>query len=95
VEPVSRTAPGSREWLIEQLNVIGGDAGADFNDGIEPNGWFGWSIEVDKASGNPLMTVTFTPVTEEGDGSDDENTVTRRWLLVPRITADEDREVLR
>jgi hypothetical protein len=82
--------PMTRKQMIEQLKLHGEDAGSDFNDGIEPNGWFGWSIEVDKFSGNPLMTVTFTPDSE--DDPNERPTVERAWLLVPRVTADEDRE---
>lgn len=71
----------TREQMIAQLSLHGEDAGSDFNDGVEPNGWFGWSIEGDR------LTVTFTPDSE--DDPDERPTVTREWQLVPVIGDDE------
>lgn len=53
--------------MLAQLDFYGGDAGSNFNDGEDVNGWFGWSITDD------VLTVTL----DREDGE----TLTARWQL--------------
>lgn len=55
------------QTLLAILNTQGEDAGADFNDGDDVLGWFGWSIKDD------ILTVTHT--------STDSVETSGRWRL--------------
>jgi len=81
-------APIDPERMLEQLHRAGEDAGSDFHDGENMQGWFGWEVYpvTGSASGTVLsheLKITYTPLTEAGDGADEERAVTRRWRLEP------------
>jgi hypothetical protein len=62
--------------MLRILGQHGGDAGADFNDAEDVNGWFGWSITPDPTHGD-VLTVTYEPVVDGAAGEP----ITHRWRL--------------
>lgn len=65
--------------MLLQLHEHGQDAGSDFNDSDEVDGWFGW--EVDGWDGDsPVLTVTYQ---QDAHDAADRVTVRRMWRLVP------------
>lgn len=67
--------PMSAEEMLAQLHEHGQDAGSDYNDSDEVQGWFSWTVRGD------VLTVTHQA---DDDGYDDPaNKVARRWRLVP------------
>lgn len=63
--------------MLANLDMQGGDAGSDFNDG-DLMGWFGWRVH------DGVLTVTYEP--SEGDGPGPEQSAS--WRLVP-VTGDQ------
>lgn len=64
----------NKAQLLDAVHDAGIDAGADFNDGIEPMGWLGWSIQ------NHILTVHFE--------SHDHVKSEASWHLVPVAEGD-------
>jgi hypothetical protein len=62
------------EQMLRQLNEHGQDAGSDYNDSEEVDGYFGWEVEGD------VLVVTHE-ISEDSNRRNPE--VTRRWRLVP------------
>lgn len=54
----------SREDALFALNGHGQNAGADFNDGDETPGWFGWYITLN-ARGEYVLTISYEDVDSE------------------------------
>jgi len=65
--------------MLDQLSSDGENAGSDFNDGEDVNGWFGWTVVTD-ADGVPNLTVIYQPITEDGGAGEAQ---TARWRLEP------------
>lgn len=62
----------NEEWLLDQLNSHGEDAGSDYNDGV--GGWLGWSVVVESR----ILTIYLGV-----DKDDDRKPVEMAYKLIP------------
>lgn len=69
------------ERMLTVLREHGEDAGSDFNDSDEVNGWFGWTIVHDQLRG-PLLRITHTPVDDASGEKASSQEVIADWQLM-------------
>lgn len=68
----------TREQMLAQLNREGENAGSDYNDDEEINGWFGWTVDTtDQAPGEAVLSVTYS------NPDDPSPELTLKWRMVP------------
>lgn len=70
------------EKMLEVLSRVGEDAGADFDDAEDVQGWFGWSFKTvngmnEKDRG--MLTIWFIPAEQDEPG----RRVQRRFWVMP------------
>ncbi|MGD9991106.1 hypothetical protein [Pseudonocardia sp.] len=63
--------------MLDVLHEHGQDADSDFNDAVEVQGWFGWSVR------DGVLTVTHMIDPEEAETGDVRPRGVARWRLVP------------
>lgn len=65
------------EQMLRQLRLHGEEAGSDYNDADEVEGWLGWTVKGD------VLTVEYRPCTDDGRAGPAQ---TASWRLVPAET---------
>lgn len=73
--------------MLRQLGSHGEEAGADYNDADDVDGWFGWTLNSQPHLGD-VLTITYTPTTDAGEQG---LAITSRWQLVPVMCCTEPR----
>ena len=64
----------TRDQMLDLLHEHGEDAGSDYNDGDEVEGWFGWKVN------GEILTVKYQPCTDDGRAGAAQMA---SWRLVP------------
>jgi hypothetical protein len=65
-----------RDTMLDILAELGQDAGSDYNDAEDVDGWFGWTIS--DTGDAPVLTVTYEASTDTGPAP----AVARSWRLI-------------